>query len=82
MLLCIYRPEREHRCWQLSDMASRKCLERYREIVLKQLSAGQSRQLVESLLAIENLPEATKMMILGKSEGNPFFIETYYKEST
>ena len=75
MLLCIYRPEREHRCWQISDVASRKCLERYTEITLKQLSAVQSRQLVESLLEIENLPEPTKDMILTKSEGNPFFIE-------
>jgi tetratricopeptide (TPR) repeat protein/regulation of enolase protein 1 (concanavalin A-like superfamily) len=30
---------------------------------------------VESLLEIENLPEATKDNILTKSEGNPFFIE-------
>ncbi|HIE28303.1 TPA: tetratricopeptide repeat protein, partial [Candidatus Poribacteria bacterium] len=75
MLLCIYRPEREHRCWQISDVASRKCLERYTEITLKQLSAVQSRQLVESLLEIENIPKPTKDMILTKSEGNPFFIE-------
>jgi len=75
MLLCIYRPEREHRCWQISDVASRKCLERYTEITLRKLSGTQSRQLVESLLTIENLPVATKDMILAKSEGNPFFIE-------
>ena len=75
MLLCIYRPEREHRCWQIGEVASRKCLERYTEITLKKLSAVQSRQLVESLLTIENLPEPTKDMILRKSEGNPFFIE-------
>jgi class 3 adenylate cyclase/tetratricopeptide (TPR) repeat protein len=75
MLLCIYRPERSHRCWQIGEVASRKCLERYTEITLKKLSAVQSRQLVESLLTIENLPEPTKDMILRKSEGNPFFIE-------
>jgi len=75
MLLCIYRPERDHRCWQIGDLASRKCPERYTEITLKSLSAAQSRQLVESLLEIENLPERTRDMILKKSEGNPFFIE-------
>jgi tetratricopeptide (TPR) repeat protein/regulation of enolase protein 1 (concanavalin A-like superfamily) len=75
LLLCVYRPEREHRSWQIGDVASRKCLERYTEITLKQLSAVQSRQLVESLLTIDNLPAPTKDMILGKSEGNPFFIE-------
>jgi len=75
MLLCIYRPEREHRCWQIGDIASRKCLESYTEIRLRKLSTVQGRELVESLLTIDNLPKATKDMILRKSEGNPFFIE-------
>ena len=75
MLLCIYRPEREHGAWQIRNVASRKCLDRYTEITLKKLSAMQCRQLVESLLEIENLPQTTKDMILKKSEGNPFFIE-------
>jgi class 3 adenylate cyclase/tetratricopeptide (TPR) repeat protein len=75
MLLCVYRPEREHRVWQLSSIAQRKCLDRYTEITLKQLSSRESRELVETLLKIENLPESVKEMILRRSEGNPFFIE-------
>ncbi|MFQ6042391.1 MAG: AAA family ATPase, partial [Candidatus Poribacteria bacterium] len=38
MLVCVYRPEREHRCWQLSSQAQRKCLERYAEIHLQNLT--------------------------------------------
>jgi class 3 adenylate cyclase/predicted ATPase len=75
MLLCVYRPEREHRCWQLSSLAQRKAPESYTEIPLKQLTRQESRELVEELLTIENLPEGVKGMILRKSEGNPFFIE-------
>ena len=75
MLLCVYRPEKEHRVWQLSNQAQRKCLDRYAEITLKKLSSRESRQLVETLLTIDNLPESVKEMILQKSEGNPFFIE-------
>jgi tetratricopeptide (TPR) repeat protein/regulation of enolase protein 1 (concanavalin A-like superfamily) len=75
MLLCVYRPERDHRVWQLSDQARRKCLDRHTDITLNPLSSHQSRLLVESLLEIENLPEATKDVILRRSEGNPFFIE-------
>jgi class 3 adenylate cyclase len=75
MLLCVYRPERQHRVWQLSDQARRKCLDRYTEITLNPLSSRESRQLVETLLTIEYLPESVKEMILQKSEGNPFFIE-------
>jgi len=50
-------------------------LDRYTEITLNPLSRRESRQLVENLLAIDNLPESVKEMILRKSEGNPFFIE-------
>ena len=79
MLLCVYRPsqetEIEPRLRQLPGIAERKCVDRYTEINLKQLSTLESRQLVETLLAIDNLPESVKEMILKRSEGNPFFIE-------
>ncbi len=75
MLLCVYRPEREHRCWQLAAQADRKCRDRYTEITLKHLSTKESRELVGALLTIENLPESVRDIILQKSEGNPFFIE-------
>ena len=45
------------------------------EIVLGSLDAGQSRTLVDGLLRVENLPEATRQLILDKAEGNPFFLE-------
>ncbi len=79
MLLCVYRPrqdtEIETLLRQLPSIAQRKCLDRYTEINLKQLSARESRQLVETLLTIDNLPESVKEMILRRTEGNPFFIE-------
>ena len=75
MLLCVYRPEKERRISQLSSQAQRKCLDRYTEIQLQPLSSLQSRQLMEELLQIKNLPENIKDLILQKSEGNPFFIE-------
>src|SRR5205085_5052596 len=74
-LLCVYRPEREHKCWHLGTIAARKCAERYTEISLRELSAGQSRRLIESLLTIEDLPGPVKDTILQKSGGNPFFVE-------
>ena len=50
-------------------------MDRYTEISLRQLSTLESRQLVETLLTIDNLPESVKEMILRRTEGNPFFIE-------
>ena len=43
LLLCVYRPEREHRCWQLSTLASRKCPDRYTELPLRELPADVAR---------------------------------------
>jgi tetratricopeptide (TPR) repeat protein len=74
-LLCIYRPEREHRCWHLGAIAARKCPERHTELTLRELTPGQSRRLVESLLHIEALPAPVKEQILARTQGNPFFVE-------
>jgi predicted ATPase/class 3 adenylate cyclase/regulation of enolase protein 1 (concanavalin A-like superfamily) len=74
-LVCVYRPEKEHKSWHLGTIASQKCSERYTELHLRELTHGQSRRLVESLLRIDNLPPSVKEMVLGKSQGNPFFVE-------
>jgi class 3 adenylate cyclase/tetratricopeptide (TPR) repeat protein len=74
-LLCVYRPERDHRCWRLGDLAAKKCLDRHTEIRLRELTPPQCRRLVESLLSIESLPASVKELILEKSRGNPFFVE-------
>ncbi|MFC1717930.1 AAA family ATPase [Candidatus Poribacteria bacterium] len=75
MLLCVYRPEREHRSWHIGTWASAKCPGGYTEITLRGLNDQESRRLVESLLSIENLPESVRESILEKAEGNPFFVE-------
>jgi predicted ATPase/class 3 adenylate cyclase len=75
LLLCAYRPEREHRCWHLATIAAQKCRGRYTELRLRELGPEQSRQMVESLLRIEDPPSPVKELILARSQGNPFFIE-------
>jgi DNA-binding SARP family transcriptional activator len=74
-LLCVYRPEREHRCRHLATIAERKCSERYRELHLRQLTPAQSRQMVASLLVTEQLPAGVLEQLLEKAGGNPFFLE-------
>ncbi|MBI1926342.1 AAA family ATPase [Candidatus Poribacteria bacterium] len=75
LLICVYRPEQDHKSWRIGSIASSKCLERYTEIHLRELRPQESRRMVEELLTIENLPENVKNLILTKSEGNPFFVE-------
>lgn len=75
MLLCIYRPEKEHGSWHIGMRASGKCPDRYKEIRLRELPQQESRRLLDSLLRIENFPEKVRKSILQKAGGNPFFIE-------
>jgi class 3 adenylate cyclase/tetratricopeptide (TPR) repeat protein len=75
MLLCVYRPYKEHRSWHIGSQASAKCPDRYTELTLRGLTGGESRRLVQSLLRIENLPDTIRESILQKAEGNPFFVE-------
>lgn len=75
LLVCVYRPEQEHKCWHLATIAARKCGGRSSELHLRELTPGQSRRLVEALLHIEALPAATKELILQRTQGNPFFVE-------
>jgi hypothetical protein len=38
LLLCVYRPEREHKCWHLPTIAARKCPDCFTELRLRELT--------------------------------------------
>jgi class 3 adenylate cyclase len=44
-------------------------------IALEPLDADESKELIAALLAVDDLPEATRRRILERAEGNPFFLE-------
>ena len=75
LLVCAYRPEREHRCWHLGIIAAQKCGDTYTELYLRELTAGEGQRLVSSLLGIDPLPPTLLDAVLDRAHGNPFFIE-------
>jgi class 3 adenylate cyclase/tetratricopeptide (TPR) repeat protein len=75
MVITAFRPRRQESSWTFHEIAGRDFHHRYRAIELEPLDESQSRQLVGSLLEIEDLPEKVRRLILEKSEGNPFFVE-------
>jgi len=75
MLLLISRCDRERPCWQVKLKAETEYAHRYTEISLKPLSGNEQNLLVDNLLALAELPENVKRLILERSEGNPFFLE-------
>jgi len=76
ILFCLVsRLERESTGWRLVNAAREQLGDSLTEINLHNLSERDSRSLVSNLLAIENLPEKVRKLILHKAEGNPLFME-------
>ena len=75
LFLCAFRPERKSPAWQFKQAAETDYPHRYTEIVLNPLSDDETDALVNNLLSISDLPPQLRQTILGKAEGNPFFVE-------
>jgi class 3 adenylate cyclase/tetratricopeptide (TPR) repeat protein len=74
LLVLVLRPN-EGRTWEWHKRIAAQIGEHYRVLEIAPLTPSDSVLLVENLLKIENMPEATQQLILNKSEGNPFFLE-------
>ncbi|MBN2392716.1 MAG: tetratricopeptide repeat protein [Anaerolineae bacterium] len=76
LIVMLYRPVRDHGCYDLGLLAARDYPHRYVEVALKPLDlrAGQDRELVCNLLALEELPPPLAHLV-SRAEGNPFYIE-------
>ncbi|MGE5221071.1 MAG: ATP-binding protein [Omnitrophica WOR_2 bacterium] len=75
LIICLSRSLTETPAAPLGEIFAQKYSARYVEVELAPLSLGDSNQLVNNLLAIENLPVQVHEMIVDKAEGNPFFLE-------
>jgi len=75
LLLCAFRPYREHGCWGIREAAGRQYPHRHVDLLLRPLSALDSEALVSNLLHVEALPHPLRMRILDHAEGNPFYVE-------
>jgi tetratricopeptide (TPR) repeat protein len=72
-LLCVTRPE-PHTLRSL-EIAARVCPQRALAVQLADLSPHESRKLVEQLLHLSSVPPALDPLVIGRTEGNPFYIE-------
>jgi class 3 adenylate cyclase len=75
LFLGAMRPETDAPGWQLVTEGRQVFGEALTEIRLEPLTDDESRELVGHLLAIESLPSSVRSLILGRAEGNPFFVE-------
>ena len=75
LFLCAFRPDRQAPAWQVKQAGETDYPHRYREVVLQPLTSGGSRELVDHLLSVSDLPLKLHSLIEQKAEGNPFFVE-------
>ena len=76
ILFCLVaRQDHESIGWNLVRAARERIGPRLTEIKIDNLTEVESEQLVKHLLNIDDVPKGIKHTVLGKSEGNPYFIE-------
>ena len=73
-IVLIYRADRDKPSWGLGEHARAVFPHRYREIELRPLPAGASRELADAL-AESALPAAVADLLAERAGGNPFFLE-------
>jgi ABC-type oligopeptide transport system substrate-binding subunit/class 3 adenylate cyclase len=75
LLVCVFRPVREHGSWGIREVAARDYGHRHTRIELEPLTTDESQVLVANLLRLEDLPLALKERMLEAAEGNPLYVE-------
>ncbi len=75
LFVCVMRPETDHPCWQIRELAGRDYRHRHTHLQLVPLSDAESASLVAHLLTVDDLPAALRARLLARAEGNPFFLE-------
>lgn len=73
LVCCLYRPD----FTALDEIPGEP--EAQVRITLPPLSESESRELIEHLLTVENLPDSLKQTIIQKAAGNPFYVEEMLK---
>ena len=75
LVVALFRPRRQEPSWKFHEDAARDYAHRYKSIMLQPLSQDNSRELVASLLEVDDLPQKVRTLIMEKAEGNPFYVE-------
>jgi serine phosphatase RsbU (regulator of sigma subunit) len=76
ILFCLVsRPERDSSGWRLIRSIREKIGTRLTRIEMENLDEGNSQTLVKQLIEVDEIPLMIRQVVLGKSEGNPLFIE-------
>jgi ABC-type oligopeptide transport system substrate-binding subunit len=74
LFVCVFRPDKAHGSYQIQQ-AAQGCGGRHTDLWLEPLTPDESGVLVGNLLSESGPPTALLDQILGRAEGNPFYVE-------
>jgi tetratricopeptide (TPR) repeat protein len=75
LIICVYRPDRKHRCSTIPSVAAAKFPDRYVELHPRSLTPEQAHDMAKSLLQTDELRDEVRHKLLESTQGLPFFIE-------
>jgi class 3 adenylate cyclase/tetratricopeptide (TPR) repeat protein len=75
LFTAAFRPHKEHGSWRLRQTAAEQHADRHTDLLLDPLADTDSQKLVDNLLRADTLPKGLSQRILGRAEGNPFYVE-------
>jgi predicted ATPase/class 3 adenylate cyclase/regulation of enolase protein 1 (concanavalin A-like superfamily) len=88
LVVCLLRPETQHRCWEIRETAARQYRHRHADLWLEPLPDGESEQLIGNLLFSASdrgarlatredveLDRKLQARIIRHADGNPFYLE-------
>jgi class 3 adenylate cyclase/tetratricopeptide (TPR) repeat protein len=75
LFICMSRPETTAASWDSIQKMSEKLESDFHWVDLAPLQVDQTETLLNNLLGVKDLPKSIRDLIVGKGEGNPFFIE-------
>ena len=75
LFVCTSRPDQSAAGWEAIRKMDELVGVNFETIQLAPLQAGQSETLLNHLLGEKDIPKPVRDLIIGKAEGNPFFVE-------
>jgi class 3 adenylate cyclase len=70
-----FRPDRTSPVWEFHHHVETEYPHRATVLTLPPLTGAQSGEFIDRLIGHETLPPETRTLLLGKAEGNPYYIE-------
>jgi len=75
LMVCVTRPERESTFWNAKGQIAQDLGNNFTELTLWPLTDEESRQVINYLLKIDQMPVELEGLLLRRAEGNPLFLE-------